>query len=160
MISDDDLDALDALEARCSPTPWAYKHQPINDLHWGAMPSNVVYRGEGRTDEKMFYVSGAPDPDFELIAAMRNLLPQLTAELRALKTDLEDCAFDRDRFQQAHTGACVTMVEMYAAATGNTESGPKQGVVEDLKRVRWEREQFREALMSVAPNVVDAIETS
>lgn len=49
---------------------------------------------------------------------------------------INELAADAERFKQDHLGACQTIAEMHAAATGRTGEGPVRGVVEDVADVR------------------------
>lgn len=49
---------------------------------------------------------------------------------------INELAADAERFKQDHLGACKTIAEMHAAATGRTGEGPVRGVVEDVADVR------------------------
>lgn len=60
--------------------------------------------------------------------------------------DITLVRYERDRFRVDYLGACGTIAEMYAAATGRVGQGPIRGVVEDLTDVRLRRLAAEEAL--------------
>lgn len=75
---------------------------------------------------------------------------------------------DAERFKQDHLGACQTIAEMHAAATGRRGLAPIRGVVEDMADVRTamlraeaerdgayhERAQLLALLASLHPSVI------
>ncbi|MFC8873220.1 hypothetical protein [Streptomyces ardesiacus] len=75
-------------------------------------------------------------PETVEIPANDLTLPE-PAELVA-ETELR---FERDEMRRNYEGACKTIADMHAAATGRTGMGPVRGVVEDVEDVRQRAEQ-------------------
>lgn len=56
---------------------------------------------------------------------------------------------DAERFKEDHLGACGTIAEMHAAATGRTGLGPIRGVVEDVADVRERADRLGRVLVAI-----------
>lgn len=85
-LSDEELDTLELLSTTASPAPWfawlesegvAGQSMIAINLPGDFPPDMYVYH-DGET---------APDADLRFIAAARNLVPRLIAELRARRAD-------------------------------------------------------------------------
>ena len=76
-----DLDELEKLEREATPGPWkiAITKVPSGDGEW-----------EYQLAAERGHAAGDPYSDFELIAATRNALPDLIAELRMLRAAHEE----------------------------------------------------------------------
>lgn len=64
------------------------------------------------------------------------LYASTAVELEDARRANAELTHDAERFKEDHLGACGTIAEMHAAATGRTGLGPIRGVVEDVADVR------------------------
>jgi hypothetical protein len=78
------------------------------------------------------------DPDLVIARALgmaKRAIETLTAERDAAREEANEA-------KRSYEGACRTVALMFAAATGNTDSGPTRGVVEDVADMKAERDRL------------------
>lgn len=118
-MTDEDLKALKALEAKATPGPWAYRPERYDDWGYIRAPRLVTEPGlpgcfvavcrEGRTytsEELDDCRRNGVDPcgdNAKLIAAARNALPYLISDLEAARGEVE-----RLRAALTDARACLT----------------------------------------------------
>ena len=85
-FTDSDLDDLEALSSRGSPRPWKSMVEGRDHVSG----DSFIKIGSGETRDEDMYVTRdkglASADDLDLIAAARNCLPDLIAEIRRLRT--------------------------------------------------------------------------
>lgn len=67
--------------------------------------------------------------------------------------ELKQMRAERDEAQCGYERACITVVRMHSAATGQAGFGPKRGVVEDVGDLRAERDALLALLRETKPLV-------
>lgn len=83
-MTDEELDALEALDRAATPGPWTVKYEQFDDepyvdeIHGPDEPSNPLIE----TDCGIY---GPKKDDAECLVAARNALPRLIAEIRRLR---------------------------------------------------------------------------
>lgn len=83
---------------------------------------------------------------------------RLSQKLLDQQGQIKELTVDAERFKQDHLGACGTIAEMHAAATGRTGMGPVRGVVEDVADVRARGLAAEEALANALRAVAELAE--
>ncbi|WP_431046504.1 hypothetical protein [Roseateles sp. L2-2] len=84
-MTETDLASLEALAAAAQPGPWS-SHVEGRD-HQSGSSFIMTGSGAGRGDD--FELSGATVEDLDFIAASRQAIPMLIAEIRSLRRQIE-----------------------------------------------------------------------
>jgi hypothetical protein len=82
-LTDAELDTLEQLAASASPRPWIASIEGRD--HWSG--DNVIFIGDPREEDMYVHrdTKLASPADLDFIAAARNYVPRLVAELRRLR---------------------------------------------------------------------------